>query len=168
MELELELKLEASRVHFAAAVATSVRPYAFCLLPHTWRLEETMARFFFGGGGIHLPPPPPAPVSYRGAVCGMGPRRGSTPHPLHPQREMTHPDGGFFSAQDADSMDPVTGKNAEGAFYMWSYEEVKNIVRSAWLRDEGPGYDCLWTAPEQDSADMCAGRGGGGCGWKAQ
>mmetsp|Transcript_132103 Transcript_132103/g.228996 ORF Transcript_132103/g.228996 Transcript_132103/m.228996 type:complete len:636 (-) Transcript_132103:137-2044(-) len=44
------------------------------------------------------------------------------------QREMTHPDGGFFSAQDADSIDPATGRIAEGAFYTWTFEEVKQMV----------------------------------------
>ncbi len=44
-------------------------------------------------------------------------------------REMTHPQGGFFSAQDADS--PVPGKAAsdssekkEGAFYVWTLPEI--------------------------------------------
>jgi hypothetical protein len=35
---------------------------------------------------------------------------------------MTHPDGGFYSAEDADS----DGK--EGGFYCWSLQEVQNIL----------------------------------------
>ena len=35
-------------------------------------------------------------------------------------RDMTHPDGGFYSAEDADSTDPATGEHAEGAFYVWT------------------------------------------------
>ncbi len=39
-------------------------------------------------------------------------------------RELTHPEGGFYSAEDADS--PVAGKRerAEGAFYVWEKREI--------------------------------------------
>lgn len=37
-------------------------------------------------------------------------------------RDMTHPDGGFYTAEDADS------EGHEGLFYTWSTEEVKNIL----------------------------------------
>ncbi|BDA44314.1 Spermatogenesis-associated protein 20 [Coccomyxa sp. Obi] len=42
-------------------------------------------------------------------------------------RDMTHPDGGFYSAEDADSMDKA-GKKAEGAFYMWSADEIDEVL----------------------------------------
>lgn len=35
---------------------------------------------------------------------------------------LANPDGGFFSAQDADSFDP-SGHHAEGAYYVWTYHE---------------------------------------------
>jgi len=37
-------------------------------------------------------------------------------------REMTAPDGGFYSAEDADS------EGEEGVFYVWSAKELKNIL----------------------------------------
>jgi len=45
-------------------------------------------------------------------------------------REMTHPDGGFYSAQDAESAlgndDPK--KKKEGAFYTWTHKELKEVL----------------------------------------
>jgi uncharacterized protein len=37
-------------------------------------------------------------------------------------REMTHPEGGFFSAQDADS------EGEEGKFYVWNKKEIASIL----------------------------------------
>jgi hypothetical protein len=37
-------------------------------------------------------------------------------------RDMTHPEGGFYSAEDADS------EGHEGLFYTWPYEEVMQIL----------------------------------------
>jgi uncharacterized protein len=38
------------------------------------------------------------------------------------EREMTSPEGGFFSSQDADS------EGKEGEFFLWTYDEVETIV----------------------------------------
>ncbi len=37
-------------------------------------------------------------------------------------RDMTHPEGGFYSAEDADS------EGEEGRFYLWDAEEFRNIL----------------------------------------
>ena len=38
-------------------------------------------------------------------------------------RDMTHPEGGFYSAEDADS------EGEEGKFYLWTTEEIKEILK---------------------------------------
>jgi uncharacterized protein YyaL (SSP411 family) len=49
-------------------------------------------------------------------------------------RDMTSQDGGFFSAEDADSLvvagidDPGHSKTAEGAFYIWTKKEVDDAL----------------------------------------
>lgn len=47
------------------------------------------------------------------------------------EREMTSPEGGFYSALDADS------EGEEGKFYVWSYQELESIL----------GEDLRWFAP---------------------
>src|SRR5574338_335288 len=37
-------------------------------------------------------------------------------------RDMTHPEGGFYSAEDADS------EGEEGKFYLWDADEIRNIL----------------------------------------
>lgn len=50
-------------------------------------------------------------------------------------RDMTHPKGGFFSAEDADSVPPelaASGKDqvhkSEGAFYLWTKKEIDRVL----------------------------------------
>ncbi|WP_038599195.1 thioredoxin domain-containing protein [Dokdonia sp. MED134] len=43
------------------------------------------------------------------------------------KREMTTSQGGFYSALDADSLTP-DGELEEGAYYVWTEEELKNLV----------------------------------------
>ncbi|KAK9808898.1 hypothetical protein WJX72_005964 [[Myrmecia] bisecta] len=43
-------------------------------------------------------------------------------------RDMRHPDGGFHSAEDADSLDPALGKKIEGAFYLWTEAEIDDVL----------------------------------------
>ncbi|BAZ43823.1 hypothetical protein NIES4102_08250 [Chondrocystis sp. NIES-4102] len=45
------------------------------------------------------------------------------------QREMTHPQGYFYAAQDADNFTtPESFEPEEGAFYVWSYQELESIL----------------------------------------
>jgi uncharacterized protein YyaL (SSP411 family) len=48
-------------------------------------------------------------------------------------RDMTDPGGGFYSAEDADSIvDPAhPHEKGEGAFYIWSAEEIRALVPDA-------------------------------------
>ena len=45
-------------------------------------------------------------------------------------RDLRHPEGGFFSAEDADSVIDRAHPHdkGEGAFYIWSYDELEAIV----------------------------------------
>ena len=48
-------------------------------------------------------------------------------------REMTHGDGGFYSAEDADSLPPeaaadVGAEKSEGAFYLWTAAEIDGLL----------------------------------------
>ncbi len=49
-------------------------------------------------------------------------------------RELRHPDGGFYSAEDADSLDPA-GNSVEGWFYTWTPDEVRHALAGP---DAGP------------------------------
>ncbi len=44
-------------------------------------------------------------------------------------REMTHPEGGFYSAQDADS------EGEEGKFYLWKKNEIESIIGDRTVSD---------------------------------
>jgi len=44
-------------------------------------------------------------------------------------REMTHPDGGYYSAEDADSLPTAAAKEKiEGAFYVWEQGDIDNLL----------------------------------------
>ena len=45
-------------------------------------------------------------------------------------RDMTHPEGGFYSAEDADSaIDPANPhEKGEGAFYVWAWKEIESVL----------------------------------------
>ncbi|MEI6493790.1 MAG: thioredoxin domain-containing protein, partial [Verrucomicrobiota bacterium] len=44
-------------------------------------------------------------------------------------RDMTHPKGGFYSAEDADSLISAgSAEHAEGAFYVWTKQEIEDAL----------------------------------------
>jgi uncharacterized protein len=50
-------------------------------------------------------------------------------------REMTNPEGGFFSAEDADSVPPEEASHpnahkTEGAFYLWTQGELETLLKA--------------------------------------
>jgi uncharacterized protein YyaL (SSP411 family) len=55
-------------------------------------------------------------------------------------RDMQHPDGGFYSAEDADSMLPEdgrvgNGKKVEGAFYTWKEDMIRTALEDSLAAD---------------------------------
>ncbi len=57
-------------------------------------------------------------------------------------REMTSPQGGFYSALDADSQRPdKKGEHGEGAYYLWSDAELKSVLSSEELKFAREYYD---------------------------
>lgn len=44
------------------------------------------------------------------------------------KRRLTHDDGGFYSAEDAESLREEDGIKAEGAFYVWDKSEIKDVL----------------------------------------
>ena len=44
-------------------------------------------------------------------------------------RDLQHPDGGLYSAEDADSENPYdTTEHGEGAFYLWEESEIRDLL----------------------------------------
>ncbi len=59
-------------------------------------------------------------------------------------RDMTHPDGAFYSAEDADSaIDPARPhEKGEGAFYLWSYGELAGLLGEERAAKFANAYGC--------------------------
>ena len=58
-------------------------------------------------------------------------------------RDLAHPDGGFYSAEDAESAPDVgrPAEKSEGAFYIWTEQEIRTLLTreeaDAWCRCYG-------------------------------
>ena len=59
-------------------------------------------------------------------------------------RDLSHPDGGRYSAEDADSLAAPDADHAdEGAFYVWTPEEVAQVLGAAGLGERTAAV-CEW------------------------
>lgn len=62
-------------------------------------------------------------------------------------RDMTHPEGGIYSAEDADSAETTSStRKREGLFYIWTLQEV-SFVTNLILRScfhKARVYTCLY------------------------
>ena len=76
------------------------------------------------------------------------------------ERDMTSPDGAFYSATDADSLNPQTGEREEGWFFTWTPEEIEAVLGRAraapalaWyaVRPGPPIFSCYGS----DAQDAC-------------
>jgi uncharacterized protein YyaL (SSP411 family) len=69
------------------------------------------------------------------------------------RRDMTSSEGGFYSAEDADSRvavgmgDPGDRKNAEGAFYVWTKQEIDDA-----LGEDAPSFSFHYGVEENGNA----------------
>lgn len=64
-------------------------------------------------------------------------------------RDMTHAEGGFYSAEDADSEDPERpGHRGEGAFYLWSWAELERL-----LKEDFPLFAACYGCRSQGNVD---------------
>jgi len=65
-------------------------------------------------------------------------------------RDMTSPDGGFYSAEDADS------EGVEGKFYLWTQGEIKNLLNEdtdIFIKSYNVNKNGNWTDPVHESSD---------------
>ena len=94
-------------------------------------------------------------VEYLAHLWGMGMQESALERAIDRtiswlQREMQDPDGGFYAAQDADSFldaadEDAAGSEAnepeEGAFYVWTYEELGQILGETTLKALEEAFD---------------------------
>jgi len=66
-------------------------------------------------------------------------------------RDLTHPNGGFFSAEDAESFRSLQStEKAEGAFYVWTRQEIRSMLNA----DEAAAFECRFGIKEEGNVDV--------------
>eukprot|EP00208_Stichococcus_sp_RCC1054_P002857 CAMPEP_0206140746 /NCGR_PEP_ID=MMETSP1473-20131121/10535_1 /ASSEMBLY_ACC=CAM_ASM_001109 /TAXON_ID=1461547 /ORGANISM="Stichococcus sp, Strain RCC1054" /LENGTH=783 /DNA_ID=CAMNT_0053535017 /DNA_START=195 /DNA_END=2546 /DNA_ORIENTATION=+ len=65
-------------------------------------------------------------------------------------RDLRHSEGGFFSAEDADSLDPATGQKKEGLFYLWTEKEIDEALGP----DKAPLFKKHYYVKAKGNADL--------------
>ena len=93
-------------------------------------------------------------ASVEAFLAGGGPlhRRTAAEVAAYVLRDMTSPDGAFYSAEDADS------EGEEGLFYVWTDDELIEVLGP----DDGAFAATIWNAlPEGNFADEASGRHSG-------
>ncbi len=60
-------------------------------------------------------------------------------------REMTSPEGGFYSATDADSLDAASGERVEGIYFTWTPQELRQALGET----DAAIAAALWTVDEE-------------------
>jgi uncharacterized protein YyaL (SSP411 family) len=80
-------------------------------------------------------------------------------------RDLAHPAGGFYSAEDADSEIPETGEgkgdggqrsHAEGAFYLWTKEEIDHALDEVALPQTSAADATIADFPKDGAEVFCA------------
>ena len=74
-------------------------------------------------------------------------------------RDLTHPEGGFYSAEDADSVPPEAAdpgaRKSEGAFYLWTLDEVAALLGDdADLIERRLGFEANGNAPQDPMGEF--------------
>ena len=74
-------------------------------------------------------------------------------------RDLTHPEGGFYSAEDADSLPPEAAdpgaRKSEGAFYLWTLDEVAALLGDdADLLERRLGFEANGNAPQDPMGEF--------------
>ncbi len=69
-------------------------------------------------------------------------------------RDMAHPEGGFYSAEDADSVIAAgSSAHAEGAFYAWARQEIEDALGSVAAREFCDHYSVRTDGNAPDGSD---------------
>jgi uncharacterized protein YyaL (SSP411 family) len=76
--------------------------------------------------------------------------------------DLTSGEGGFFSAEDADSLpNAAAAKKSEGAFYIWTHDEIRDVLKSDRIEEFCGTYGVEPdgnVAPESDPHDELGGQ----------